>query len=120
MNDDLIATFVKNVINKNKQNRYIGFLSTEKGHKKFLASLDHDLERDLKDKLPIEKFSELEWAANCFLYSSGGEFNSPQVSFKTAYENAPWDGGWLLISDSGKRAIFRPEGRIDDELFIKL
>ena len=120
MNNDSITTFIKSVINKNKQNRYLGFLSTEKGQKKFLASLDHDLERDLKDALPIEKFSEPEWATNCFLYSSRGEFNSPQVSFKSAYENAAWDGGWLLISDSGKRAIFRPEGRMDGEFFFKL
>jgi len=115
-----IYTFIKGAVQKHKQERYIGFLSSKKRQLKLLASLDHDLARDLNSNKEVDGLSESEWKSPCVLYSNQGAFGKLHVSIKRVYEELPWEGGWLIISECGEFGVYRPEGRIDDELFIKI
>lgn len=112
--------FLSAALIKTKRDRFIGFLSNNKGHIKFARSLDHDLIKSLNTDLFVKKISENEMTEQGDLYCSNGVTNNSESSMVDLYGKAPWDGGWLLISKSGKIAIHRPEGRIDDEIHIKL
>jgi hypothetical protein len=41
-------------------------------------------------------------------------------SLKEAYAQASPYGGWLILGASGHVAIFRPEGKVDNELCFTL
>ena len=112
--------FLGTALIKAKRERFLGFLSNSKGHKKLASSLDHDLAKFLDTTLFVKKISEKEMTQLGDLYCSNGVTSNSESSMLDLYGKAPWDGGWLLISKSGKIAIHRPEGRIDDEIHIKL
>ena len=115
-----LARFLKGCVAKHEQDRYSALVSKKKGQKKFLSALDHDLERDIDQTKVIDRFPETEWMKNCTFYSSQGSYGIPVATIRQAYDNAPWDGGWLIVSASGMCGVYRPEGRIDDEKYIKL
>jgi hypothetical protein len=112
--------FISEALIKSKRERFIGFLSNTKGHLKFAQSLDHDFEKYLNKSKLTFKFSnsELEQAGD--LYCSNNVTNESVDSMANLYGKAPWEGGWLLLNKSGTIAIYRPEGRIDGELYIRL
>jgi hypothetical protein len=120
MDSKPFSTFLNGAVQKQRRERYIGLLSNTKRHSKFLASLDHDLERDINTGKVVEKLSDPEWTSPCVVYSSQGVFGKYDESIKLAYESAPWEGGWLIISETGAFGVYRPEGKMDDELYIKL
>lgn len=79
---------------KPKRDRYLGFLANKKGKRKFLASLDHDLERDMEPKVLAQSLSEKQWLTPAVLFSSVGTMNTEFSSLRKAYEEAAM-GGWL-------------------------
>lgn len=120
MEYETLTKFIKAIVTKQKRDRYAGFLANEKGRRKFLASLDHDLERNIEPKVLVESLSEMQWRSPAVLFSSTGAMNTEFSSLRHAHEEAPWEGGWLAIDAAGTYGIYRPEGRTDDEMFIKL
>ena len=112
--------FISNALVKNKRDRFKGFLSSDKGHKKFARSLDHDFEKAIDKSTFVTSIDkkEMEQAGN--LYCSNGVTNDSDTSMADLYGKAPWEGGWLLLNKEGTFAIYRPEGRIDDQIYIKL
>ena len=120
MESETLSKFIRAIVKKPKRDRYVGFLANEKGIKKLLASLDHDLERDLEPKVLAQSLSEKQWLTPAVLLSSAGAMNTEFPSLRNAYEEAPWEGGWLAVGISGVYGIYRPEGRSDGELVIKL
>ncbi len=115
-----LAKFIREVVIKTKRDRYAGYLANKKGKAKFLAALDHDLERDIETSKTVKELSENEWSRSAVFYSSQGAYGVQSKTIKQAYENAPWEGGWLILSETGNYCVYRPEGRMDDELYIKL
>ncbi len=115
-----LAKFIREAVCKPKRERYAGYLANKKGKLKFLAALDHDLEKDIKLSKSVKELSENDWSRSGVFYSSRGAYAIHSETIKQAYENAPWEGGWLILSKTGKYGIYRPEGRMDDELYIKL
>jgi len=112
--------FLSSALVKSKRERFLGFLKNGKGQKKFARSLDHDLFKFLDKNLFVTKLSEKVLSQSGNLFCSNGINSNSESSMIDLYGKAPWEGGWLLISKSGKFAIYRPEGRIDDEIHIKL
>lgn len=112
--------FVSKALTKSKRERFIGFLSNAKGHAKFSKALDHDFEKSLDPVKFASKFSskELEQAGD--LYCSNGVTNNNDDSMVNLYGKAPCQGDWMLLNKPGTIAIYRPEGRIDGELYIRL
>lgn len=104
----------------NKQQRILGFLNTPKGRTKFAKSLSHDLVKVLDKSKISSKPSESDLSQDGYLYCSNGVSSSTCDKLSNLYGKAPWEGGWLIVSKDGNLAIYRPEGRIDDELCIKL
>ncbi len=117
---DGLKYFVSSALVKSKRERFVGFLSNTKGHKKFLGSLDHDLEKLLDSSKIVSDISKIDMEQQGDLYCSNGVANNSDLSMVNLYDKAPWEGGWLLINKQGSLAIYRPEGRIDDEIYIKL
>ena len=117
---EYLAKFIRKVVNKQKKERYVGYLTSNKGKIKFLAALDHDLERDIEKRKVVKELSENDWSMSGVFYSSNGSFGVHSETIKEAYENAPWEGGWLILSETGRYGVYRPEGKMDDELYIKL
>ncbi len=117
---DGLKYFIGSALVKSKRERFIGFLSNAKSHKKFLASLDHDLEKLLDCSKIVFDISMIDMEEQGDLYCSNGVSNDSDSSMENLYDKAPWEGGWLLINKQGSSAIYRPEGRIDDEIYIKL
>jgi len=112
--------FINEAIAKSKRDRFVGFLSNPKGHAKFSKSLDHELVKYLIKSNFTSKFQQSEFEQNGDIYCSNGVTNNSVDTMANLYGKAPWEGGWLLLNKSGTIAIYRPEGRIDDELYIKL
>ena len=118
--DTHLGKFLRGCVAKQKRERYAALVNSKKGRKKFLSALDHDLERDIDQTKVIRRIPESEWPKSCTFYSSQGSFGILVASIQQAYENAPWYGGWLIVSASGMCGVYRPEGRIDNESYIKL
>jgi len=115
-----LERFISEAIVNSKRNRYVGFLSSSKGQKNFLKSLDHEFMKCLNESKFSSKFSQLELEQSGDLYCSNGVTNSSEDTMSNLYGKAPWEGGWLLLNKPGTIAIHRPEGKVDDELYIKL
>lgn len=120
MESGSLAKFITAIVKKPRRGRYLSFLANEKRKKKLLASLDHDLERDIEPKVLAQSLSEEEWLSPAVLFSSTGALNIEFLSLREAYEEASWEGGWLIIGTSATYGIYRPEGWADRELAIKL
>ena len=117
---DALSKLLKGTLTKSKKERYLGFISSKKGRNKFLHELDHSIEKYFIDSKKILKLTDTEWNESGFLFTSSGEFGLSVKNLKAAYEKTPWDGGWLLVNNSGSFGVLRPEGRMDDEFYIKL
>lgn len=115
-----LERFINEAVVKSKKNRFIGFISSTKGHEKFSKSLSHELMKYLNESKFCSKFSQSELEQFGDLYCSNGVTNNSEDTMSNLYGKAPWEGGWLLLNKSGTIAIYRPEGNIDDELYIKL
>ena len=120
MNTNAIRNFIKGAFAKQKQERYLGFIMNPKGQVKFLKELDHTIEKVIDTTKVKPSITESEWNECGYLFSSNGVFGESVENIKAAYEEAPWDGGWLMIDRAGKFGIFRPEWKMDDEISIKL
>tara|TARA_R110002124_G_scaffold217594_2_gene383213 strand:+ start:271 stop:636 length:366 start_codon:yes stop_codon:yes gene_type:complete len=117
---DGLRKFIGNAILKPKRDRVLGFLSNSKNHVKFARTLDHEFYKLLdksyfRNSIDINSSNELG-----FLYCSNGISSEKETSISELYGKAPWEGGWLIVNLSGNFAIYRPEGKIDDEVFIEL
>ena len=112
--------FLSEALTKNKRDRFIGFLSSAKGHIKFFKALDHDFVKHLDSTKFVEKIPEVELEQFGDLFCSNCVANDSNDSMTNLYGKAPWEGGWLLLNKHGTIAIYRPEGRIDDEIYIRL
>ncbi len=117
---EYLAKFIREAVIKTKRERYVGYLANKKGKAKFLATLDHDLERDIVTSKAVKELSEDEWSSSAVFFSSQGAYEVQSDTIKQAYDNAPWEGGWLILNEAGNYGVYRPEGRMDDELYIKL
>lgn len=115
---DAIKLFVQKVVVSEKQERYTGFVESKKNRQKFLDTLDHALPID--SSKAIRSLSDIEWRSPAFLYSSDGTFGMEFSGLKDCYDQASPYGGWLILSQTGNVAIFRPEGKIDAELYFRL
>lgn len=116
----ILEYFFRKALVKSKQERFVGFSSSKKGLTKILKSLDDELLSCLNNEIFTSKFpnSELDQIGN--FYCSNGTINEGVESMRHLYDSAPWEGGWLLMSDPESIAIYRPEGKIDSELYIRL
>lgn len=120
MESQVLAIFLQGIVREQKRDRYAGYLSSEKGKRKLLAALDHELERDIEPKRIGTALSENEWSQAGILLSSSGMFGREFPSVRIAYEDAPWEGGWLLIGATATYGVYRPEGRAGCEVVVKL
>ena len=119
-NTEAISKFIKGSLAKQKHERYLGLISSQKGRIKFLKELDHSIDKVMDTAKFKESLTESEWNEIGYLYSSNGVFGKCVENIQVAYEGASWDGGWLIINEAGTAGILRPEGRMDDELYIRL
>jgi len=117
---DALSVFLGGVISKPKRDRYLNLSSREKGKENFLLDLSHVLKRHLVRSCKVVGLSEHEWNDNGYLFTSEHEFGKQVDKLKMAYDAAPWSGGWLLINSSGSSGVLRSDGRIDDEIFLRL
>lgn len=117
---EAVTKFINHAVVNHRRERYLGFISGAKSRHKFLDALDHLLASQLDESLAVGALSEAEWRQPGYLYSSDGIFGGEIGSLRDGYEHAPDEGGWLIVGQSASAAIFRPEGRIDDELYFRL
>ena len=115
-----VKLFIQRIVAKEKRERYTGFVGNMKNRKKFLDALDHALVSEIDTSKAVKALSEKEWNDSGFLYSSDGTFGVALASLKEGYDAASPYGGWLILGQSGQVAIFRSEGKIDEELYFKL
>jgi hypothetical protein len=117
---DGLRKFIDRAIVKSKRERVAGFIANSKNHTKFSRILDHELlgvldNSNFREPIDVNSLNELG-----FLYCSNGVSSEIGTSINDLYGEAPWEGGWLIVNLSGSFAIYRPEGKIDDEVFIEL
>ncbi len=117
---EAITLFIQGMVAKGKRDRYAGFVSATKNRRKFLDALDHALGSEIDPARVVATLSEKDWSQPGFLYASDGTFGMAVRSLKEGYDSASPYGGWLIFSQSAGVAIFRPEGKIDDELYLRL
>ncbi len=115
-----LESFIKRAVIKSKRDRYLGFLTSAKGRMKFAKSLDHDFETVLDESKFVQNLERSELDQPGDLFCSNGVTSNTSTSMYDLYGKAPWEGGWLLINKKGNIAIYRPEGRIDEELCVRL
>ncbi|MGV6815969.1 MAG: hypothetical protein ACWA44_01710, partial [Thiotrichales bacterium] len=119
MESQALANFLQAIVQKHRRDRYAGYLGSEKGRRKLLAALDHDSERDIEPRKVAKSLSEKEWSQPALLLSSSGIFGREYSSVRGAYDEAPWEGGWLVVGGTGEFGVYRPEGKSDGEVVIR-
>lgn len=117
---ELIKRFIDQVVVPTKRERYSSFVESANNRHKFLDVLDHKLESELDLSKAKKSLDEKAWNAGAVLFSSSGSFGAEYSSVKEAYEVAAPEGGWLILDRTGRFAVFRAEGRIDDEKYFEL
>ncbi|MDP7592126.1 MAG: hypothetical protein QF552_05400 [Litorilituus sp.] len=115
-----LLSFINKAILKPKREHVLAFLANTKNHIKFARTLDHEFmnlldKSNFKDSIDINSSNDLG-----FLYCSNGFSTETETRIGELYGQAPWEGGWLIVNLSGTFAIYRPDGKIDDEVFIEL
>lgn len=110
--------FIDKAIVNSKRNRVLGFTSSPKKFHKFANLLNHEFLNILDHTKFIPPFDINASKQSGFLICSNGVFNECEKGFSELYGKAPWEGGWLIINSSGNYAIYRPEGKIDNEVYI--
>jgi hypothetical protein len=115
-----VKLFIKRIIAKQKRPRYSASVERDATRKKFLDALDHDLAWHVDEMAAVQELSDEEWNSPAYRYASDGAFGEDVGTLREGYEHASPHGGWLLIGQSGDVAIYRPEDRVDDELFFRL
>lgn len=115
----LVVNFVEHAVAVDRRDRLAGFAGKASTRAKFLATLDHALAKAIDESLVVASLAPGEWNEASLLYASDGSFGAPAKSLREGYDRASPHGGWLLLSASGRVAILRPEGRIDDERFLR-
>ncbi len=117
---EAVTLFIRGMVAKGKRDRYAGYVSATKSRRKFLDALDHALSSEIVPARVVATLSEKDWSQPGFLYASDGTFGMAVKSLRDGYDSASPYGGWLILSQSAGVAIFRPEGRVDDELYLRL
>ena len=95
-------------------------MASPRGTKKFLASLSHDFVRALDRTYVVERVDDDALDQLGELYRSDGTTSTGAMSMRQLYDEAPWEGGWLLIGATGTIGVHRPEGWIDDEVWMRV
>lgn len=115
-----LRRFVEKAIVKAKQERVAWFISSPKRYLKFASLLDHELLGMLDESKVRKPVDENSLSGSGFLYCSNGVSSEKEIPLAKLYQEAPWEGGWLIVNTDGTLAIHRPEGKIDEEVCIEL
>lgn len=99
-NTNVLIKLVRKAIKVEKHERYLSSLTKNKGKKKLSAALDHDLERDIDDNRIVKELSKSEWLKGGIFFSTQGDYGIITKTIKNAYDDAPWQGGWFILSES--------------------
>jgi len=115
-----LRKFVNNGVMKQEHDRVIRYISVATNHVKFARLLDHEFlsmldKSNFRECIDINLSNELG-----YLYCSNEISSERETRIAELYGTAPWEGGWLIVNLSGSFAIYRPEGEIDNEVFIEL
>ena len=117
---ETLSVFLSKAVVAAKRERYIEFALSTKTHRKFLASLDHDFERDINPSTTVSSLDSTALQIPGYLYSSDGGFGTVLSHLSDASNVGSPHGGWLGVGQTGLLAIYLPEGRADDVVFFKL
>lgn len=115
-----LSHFLERAVVAGRRDRLAGFAGKTSTRAKFLECLDHALVSAIDETFVVASLLPTDWQDTAFLFSSEGTFGAPVATLREGYEKAPAYGGWLLVSGSGRAAILRPEGRIDDERLFRI
>jgi hypothetical protein len=111
--------FIERAVVAARRERWAGFAAKQATHAKFLDGLDHALANVIDKSLAVANLTSADWAEPGWRYTSDGNFGGEVQTLREGYDTASPYGGWLLLSASGRLAILRPEGRQDDEVFLR-
>jgi hypothetical protein len=77
--EDALIAFLNFALVKNKRERYVGFLSSNKGRNKFLKALYHDLANCIDEQKTVPKLTDDDKKTRGYYYSANGEFGDARV-----------------------------------------
>ena len=108
MNNQIEQLLIKKFVIKDKQERYLNFLSKEKTRKKFTSELYHfrDFKWNLFREIPssesesntiVTKVKSIKNISSCDVVSVNSEFDGKVISLEEAVENVVGEEGTILI-----------------------
>ena len=106
-------TFASLALVPARAERFFCLASSEKGRRKLLAALDHDLERAIR---PTRNRTDcIDRRSPCYAFHSSTGFGKRFASVADAYSDLSLMGGWLIVLTDGSAGIYRPEAHWDAE-----
>jgi hypothetical protein len=115
---EALGGFVHRVLTRSKAQRFAFLIGSRKGEQRILSSLDHDFELAIRaDVEQPENFSPI-WDKPCYIFHASRPFGTEAPTVQEAYEELSPLDGWLILTQDGSAAIFRPEGRWDTERLL--
>lgn len=117
---EAVSKFIKGTIESHRARRLLALVATKKGRRKFLSELHHGIESDVrKDVIKLDDLSS-RGSLPCYVYRGPGGFGAEKVSVNAAYDSLSVDDSWLIVSQDGRFAIYRPEARWDSEIIVAI
>jgi len=115
-----LRKFIDKSVLKQDHDSVIRYISAATNHVKFARILKHEF-LSMLDKSNFRECIDINFSNELgFLYCSNGISSERETRIAELYGTAPWEGGWLIVNLTGCFAIYRPEGEIDNEVFIEL
>ena len=129
MNNHIEQLLIKKFVIKDKQERYLNFLSKEKTRQKFTSELYHfrDFKWNLFREIPgseseshtiVTKVKSIKNISSCYVVSVNSEFEGKVISLEEAVENLVGEEGTILIF--GEAEIVYYEGEAPSRRYISI
>jgi hypothetical protein len=129
MNNQIEQLLIKKFVIKDKQERYLNFLSKEKTRKKFTSELYHfrDFKWNLFREIPssesesntiVTKVKSIKNISSCYVVSVNSEFDGKVISLEEAVENVVGEEGTILIF--GEAEIIYYEGEAPIRRYVSI
>ena len=115
-----LEKFIDKVVKPPRSKRFQELITSSKGQKKFLYELSHGIEDHIRDDVQTEEGFSSFRILPCYVYAGNVGFGIPKASVEEAYELLSVDDSWLIVTQAGSFAIYRPEFPWDAEISVVL
>jgi hypothetical protein len=110
--------FVSRLLVPAKRERYQELARSEKGQRKLLDGLCHELHGSIRPECIWPPLYDRFLDEPCLAFHGSIGFGAPRATMRAALDELGSEDSWLIVLGDGSAGAHRPEGRWDAEVLI--